>query len=196
MDAGDLPASAQVVPGTAGTDYTGIAGNTTATNGLYDSDMFRITIGSAVTFTASNVSATFTPGVNNFDSQLALFNAGGVGVVANADAARGGRPSSLPFHRAGGHAYLLLSGSGRYPLDSAGKLIFPNYTDGTTDPSGTYAAQSALPITSYTGNSNEGGGYSIAFTLTPVVPEPGTYAFFLVGASALAFTVRLRRTVR
>ncbi len=42
-DAGDLPTTAQIVTGVAGATYTSIAGATTATNALYDSDMYEIT---------------------------------------------------------------------------------------------------------------------------------------------------------
>ena len=195
-DAGSLPASAQVVPGVAGVTYTSITGATTATSAIYDSDMYQITIATAETFTASTTA--FVAGSNNFDDQLFLFNSSGVGVLANDDNASGGEEASLSTGTtllAPGNYYLLIAGSGNYPVDSTGTLIFPNYTDGTTDPTGTYAAKSTLPITAYTGNTNEGGKYVIALTVVPAaVPEPGTYLFLCAGAAGLALAARSRRS--
>ena len=195
-DAGSLPTTAQVIPGVPGITYKSITGSTTATNAIYDSDMYELTIAVPETFTASTT--TFVAGANNFDDQLFLFNSSGVGILANDDAASGGDEASLSTGStvlAPGNYYLLISGSGNYPVDSTGKLIFPNFTDGTTDPSGTYAAQSTLPIAGYTGSSNEGGKYVIALTVVPsVVPEPGSVAAILVSVLGLALVFRSRRT--
>ena len=202
-DAGDLPGTAQVTTGTTGTTLTGISGTTTAigTTGLFDSDMFEIYIANPSTFSASTTA--FVVGANNFDSQLSLFTLGGVGVVSNDDAASGGEQSAIAAGSvtgAAGYYYLLLSGSGRYAT-SAGGLIFPNYTDGVTDPSATVGPTGpggGSAITGYTGNTNEGGRYSIALTgaqfaaFTPV-PEPGALAYVLAGAAGLALVLRSRR---
>ncbi len=192
-DAGDLPATAQVLTGLAGVTYTTITGTTTATNEVYDADMFQITLASVASFTASTTA--FVAGANDFDSQLFLFNSSGVGIAANDDAASGGDQSSLTVSGPlNGTYYLLIDGSGHYPVDSTGKLIFPNFTDGKTDPSATVAAQSTLPITGYTGNSNEGGKYSIALSVIPAaVPEPGTWAFVAAGVAALSVGGKFRR---
>lgn len=192
-DAGDLPNTAQIITGVAGATYTSIAGATTATNALYDSDMYEITTAVPATYTFSTNSGTFTPGINNFDTQLALFNSSGVGIATDDDTSSG-ELSTLVLTLTPGNYYLLLSGSGRYAVDSTGALIFPNYTDGKTDPSVQQTATSALAIAAYTGSTNEGGKYNItiSFAVAPV-PEPGTYALILTGVAGLAFLGRLRR---
>ena len=79
-DAGDLPATAQVVSGAANTALTSLSGALTLTNNTSDSDMYEIYINNPSTFSASLTA--FVPGSNNFDSQLMLFNAAGKGVEA------------------------------------------------------------------------------------------------------------------
>ena len=195
--AGNLPATAEVVPGVAGVTYNVISGTTTATNGIYNAEMYEITLATTEKFTASTTK--FVAGANNFDDQLFLLNSSGVGVLANDDAASGGDEASLStggMLLAPGNYYLLIAGSGNYPVDSMSHLLFPNYTDGTTDPSGTYGPESTLPIAGYTGNSNEGGSYDIALTISipSAVPEPGSVAAILVGVSGLALVFRSRRT--
>ena len=197
-DAGDLPTAAQVISGTAGTSLTSISGALTLTNGVSDSDMFKIVINSPSTFSASTTA--FIPGANSFDTQIAIFTATGVGVVANDDAASGGEQSSIPtgsVKLSAGTYYLLISGSGRYAT-SAGGLIFPNYTDGTTDPTATVGptgAGGSGAITGYTGSSNEGGAYTIALTGAQffAVPEPSSLAVLAAGIGGLTFVLRRRR---
>ena len=194
--AGDLPATAEVVPGVAGVTYTNISGTTLATNNIYTGDMYEITIATPETFTASTTA--FFPGANNFDTQLSLFNSSGVGIVTNDDAASGGEQSSLSTGGAllaPGNYYLLITGSGNYPVDSTGALIFPNFTTGV-NPEGTYAATSALPIAGFTGNSNEGGNYDIGITVIPsaLVPEPSTAAAIAAGVGGLVLVCRRRRS--
>ena len=200
-DAGDLPATAQIVTGTTGTALTSISGALTLTNGLSDSDLFEIYIPDPAAFSASNTA--FVIGSNNFDSQIFLFSATtNLGIKGNDDAASGGSQSAIPaanFSGGAGLYYLLISGSGRYAASSAG-LIFPNYTDNVTDPTtvvGPTGPGGASPLSTYTGSSNEGGSYVIALAgaqfVTPV-PEPGTYAFLFAGAAGTAFVLRRRRT--
>ena len=200
-DAGDLPATAQPITGTSGTSLDSISGSLTLTNAISDSDMFEIYVSNPNTFSASNTA--FIPGANNFDSQLFLFRADGVGVVGNDDAASGGEQAAIPagsFTGAPGDYYLLISGSGRYAASSGG-LIFPNYTDGTTDPSSTVRPTGpggGSAINGYTGNSNEAGNYVIALTgaqfIPAAVPEPGAYVFLFAGAAGLALAAHSRRT--
>ena len=204
-DAGDLPATAQVASGTAGTALTAISGSTTLTNEISDSDMYEILITSPTTFSASTTA--FIQGANNFDTQLALFSVTtSTGVITNDDAASGGSQSniaagSLTAANLPGLYYLLISGSGRYAVSSTG-LIFPNYTDGTTDPTGTYGPTGpggGNAISGYTGSSNEAGSYVIALTgaqFIPAVPEPGTYACILASAAGLVLITRARRTAK
>ena len=84
-DAGELPAFAQIITNPVGYSATSavlttaITGTTTATNGLYDSDMYQITILYPSTFTAST--NFFVVGANNFDSQISLFTTAGSGLL-------------------------------------------------------------------------------------------------------------------
>jgi phosphate/sulfate permease len=199
-DAGDLPATAQVTTTSLGplTPLTSITGQTTQTNEISDSDMYEVFITGTTAFTASTTA--FVAGANNFDDQIALFNAAGVGIATNDDAANGGDQSSLTVAATSllaGDYYLLISGSGRYAVDSSGNLIFPNFTDGTTDPSGTYGPSSTNPIAGYTGNSNEAGSYVIAISgaqFAALVPEPSSLAAIVAGAGGLALVLRRRRS--
>ena len=203
-DAGDMLATAQVVMGTAGTALTSISGSLTLTNQISDSDMFEIYISNVSSFSASNTA--FIQGANNFDSQIFLFRADGLGVVGNDDAASGGSQAAIPagsFTGSPGNYYLLISGSGRYATSGTtnpGALIFPNYTDGTTDPTSTVRPTGpggGAVLSGYTGNSNEAGNYVIALTgaqfVPAAVPEPGACVFLLGGVAGLAFALRARR---
>ena len=191
-DAGDLPSGAQLLtPGISSTD-TLTGSLTLSTGGVSESDMYQFTVAGNVSLTASTYSAAFTPGFNNFDSQIAIFSNAGVGLAVNDDATGGGSQSSVTLTLGPGSYYLLISGSGRFAVDGTGALIFPNFTDGTTDATGTYAATSASPITGYTGSSNEGGNYRIALTTVPVVPEPHTFAWMAAGMVGLAVVLRRR----
>lgn len=204
-DAGDLPATAQIVTGTGGTTLNSISGALTLTNGISDGDMFEIYISSPSTFSANTTA--FVPGSNNFDTQLFLFSAAGLGLAANDDSPSGGQQSSIPaanFTGPAGLYYILVDGSGRYPVSSLG-LIFPNQNDGTNGGLGSDSTVVYGPtgpgggnaITGYTGNSNEAGNYRITLTgaqfVPAVVPEPSTYAAVLAGAAGLVFFGRFRR---
>ena len=197
-DAGDLPATAQTISGTTGTMLTDITGALTLTNNTSDGDMFRIYIPTPGTFSASMV---FARGTNAFDSQLMLFSSTGAGIVANDDSAATGKPqAAIPAGaltgQPAGYYYLLVDGSGRYAVDAANKLIFPNYTDGTTDPTGTYGPNAGVGVVAgYTGSSSEAGTYDISLAGTQVVPvpEPAWIGAFGGGAAALALLRRLRR---
>ena len=168
------------------------------TAGISEADAFEIYIGSPSTFSATTNG--FAPGVNNFDSQLFLFTLSGTGIVANDDDSTSGAEqstipagSSFTSSLAPGYYDLLVTGSGRFPA-SAGGVIFPNWTDGTTDPTGVYGPTGpggGSAISSFGGNSNEGGAYSIALTGVSAVPEPTSLALGLAGA--LALMMRRRR---
>ena len=203
-DAGDMLNTAQVTIAPLGplTALTAITGTTTLTNQIGDGDMFQIAVTTSTTLTASTTA--FIAGANNFDTQIFLFNAAGLGVAANDDSASGGEQSSLSATVTPGLYYIAIEGSGRYPVDSTGKLIFPNYTDGTTDSTGTYAANTgALALAGYTGNTNEGGKYVLALTGaqfaaigTPAAaPEPSSLAAIATGMGGLMLILR-RRTAK
>ncbi len=202
-DAGDTPATAQLVTGQPpGTSLDRITGTVSIVNGISEGDMFQIFISNATAFSANTTA--FVAGANNFDTQLFLFDSTGRGVFANDDSPNGGAQSTLPagtsFLLAPGNYYLLITGSGRYPVSPSG-LIFPNFTDGTTDQStvvGPTGPGGALPISSFTGNSSEGGNYSITLTGAQfvVVPEPSTLVAALSGvAGLLVLRRRGRRSV-
>lgn len=203
-DAGDLLSTAQVTSAPLGplTSLTSIVGSTSLTNEIADGDMYEITITTGNLTSAFTASTTaFVAGANNFDDQLFLFNSSGVGVAANDDAATGGDEASLTI-AAGtltpGNYYLAIEGSGRYPVDASGNLIFPNYTDGTTDPTGTYGPNAnAGALAGYTGNTNEAGKYSISisgaqFTAISTVPEPSSIAALATGLGGLVLVCRYR----
>ena len=199
-DAGDTLATAQQILGTTGTALSSISGAITLTNAISDGDMYEIYIPNPTAFAASNTA--FVSGANNFDSQIFIFSATGLGLAANDDSPNGGSQSSIPagsFSGAAGNYYILVDGSGRYAASSTG-VIFPNYTDGVTDPTGVYGPTGpggGNVLSGYTGNSNEAGSYVLALTgaqfVTAPVPEPTTFAFILAGAAGLAFALRARR---
>ena len=157
--------------------------------------MYQITIAYPSTFTAST--NFFVVGANNFDSQISLFTTAGIGIASNDDAASGGSQSTLKVTLAAGTYDLLISGSGRYGISSGG-LIFPNYTDGTTDPSSTVGPTGpggASPLIAYTGATNEGGAYNISLSALPAaVPEPSSLAAVASGIGGLALMLRRRRS--
>jgi hypothetical protein len=203
-DAGDIVSGMpELVTGIAGASITSITGKLTLTAGISEADAFEIYISSPASFSATTTG--FSPGVNNFDSQLFLFTLSGIGVVANDDdSVSGSAQSTIPagssFTSAltPGYYYLLITGSGQFPA-SAGGVIFKNWTDGTTDPTGVYGPTGpggASAISSFGGSSNEGGKYSIALTGVTIaaVPEPSTVA--LGGAGALVLLALRRRRRR
>ncbi len=202
-DAGDIVNGApQAVAGNSGDLITAITGTLSLTAGISEGDAFQIYISSPSTFSATTTG--FAPGVNNFDTQLFLFTLGGVGIVANDDdSVSGSAQSTIPAGSsftaslAPGYYYLLITGSGQFPASSGG-VIFNNWTDGMTDPSGVYGPTGpggASAISSFGGSSNEGGAYSIALTgvsvVASAVPEPTSLALGLAGA--LMLMARRRR---
>ena len=204
-DAGDIVTGAvQTVTGAAGSQVGAIKGSLTANSGgIYDGDAYKIYISSPSTFSATTTG--FSPGINSFDSELFLFNLDGTGIAMNDDDTATGNEQStidagdpLTAGLSAGYYYLLITGQGMNPT-SAGGLIFPNWTDGTTDPTGVYGPNAgATAINGFAGSSNEGGAYSIALTGVSIaasgstVPEPGTLALGLLAGLALLGALRRR----
>lgn len=191
--AGEMPSSAEVVSGSG--VLNAIRGTATITAGISIGDIFRIFISDADEF---SVSTLYTqPGTNNFDTQIFLFDSSGHGIATNDDAA----DSAQSFLSSGsaplsslteGIYYVLIEGAGRYPVDAAGHLIFTNILAGA-DADGVYAANAGAGIfTGLTGNSSEGGAYSLVFTGVEfiAIPEPATVV--LLGAAALVFLLASR----
>jgi hypothetical protein len=193
--AGELIASAEVISGSTSLDS--ISGSFTITNGVTFGDLYKISIGNPAAFSASTT--TVTTGVNNFDTQLFLFDSTGKGLVADDDTPTSPQAmitANSPYllSLSAGVYYLLIEGSGRYPVDASGNYIFPNILNGA-DPSVNYGANSNAGIyAALLGNSNEGGSYNIALTGAQFIgaPEPsgGTLA---LAASAFFFGRRKRR---
>jgi MYXO-CTERM domain-containing protein len=201
-DAGNIVSGLpQLVTGTPGDTITSITGALTLSANISEVDAYQIYISSPATFSATTTG--FAPGVNSFDTQLFLFTQSGIGIVGNDDdTATGAAQSTIPAGSsftsalAPGYYYLVISGSGQFPA-SPGGVIFKNWTDGTTDPTGVYGPAGpggGSPISSYFGSSNEGGAYSIALTGVTIaaVPEPSPLALGLAGALAL-LALRRRR---
>ncbi len=184
--AGELPASAEIVSGSDVLDA--ISGTVSIADGISLGDIFRIFISDADEF---SVSTLFTqPGTNNFDTQIFLFDSNGLGIATNDDAADSAQSflssDSAPLSSlVAGVYYVLIEGAGRYPVDAAGNLIFSNLLGGA-DADGVYGANAGAGVfTALTGNSSEGGAYSLVFTGAEfiAIPEPSTLA--LLGVTAL-----------
>jgi hypothetical protein len=199
-DAGDQISTAQnVFSATPNTPLTQIVGTLTVAYNVSEVDIYRIYISSPNIFSASMI---FGEGLfNAFDSQLMVFNSNGVGLADDDDAANGSPQANVPAGSLAGSLpgiyYLLVDGSGEYPVDKTGHLLFPNYNDGTTDPTKVAGPQSALPLAGYTGFSGEGGLYAISFTgaqFTNNVPEPSGGVLLGAGALALACWQTRRRS--
>ena len=167
-DAGDLPATVQHTFGTG--PLAEILGNISVST---DADMYGVFITGLEPFSASTVGT----GGTLEDTQLFLFDAAGLGVYANDDAASDTFRSRLPAGHpltpmSPGLYYLVITGFNRDPVSTLG-LIFPNEQFGSavgpTGPGG------GSPVTGYTGQSPS-SSYRIivAGTTFSNIPEPGT----------------------
>jgi hypothetical protein len=167
------------------------------TTGLSEQgDVYKIYISDPANFSASTLS--LAGGRNGFNTQLFLFNLDGTGIASNDDTAGHGTLSQLPAGNplytglAAGYYYLVIDGSSSSPANSTGGAIFPD-----SPPTGIYGPQSSGAFTQYTGNSNEGGTYSIALTgvsIATAVPEPSSMALlFVAGGAGFTWILRKRR---
>ena len=188
-DAGSLPGTAQGTGAGPG-PLTSISGTVAASG---DADMYQIFISSPGTFSATTVG---TPGTLN-DTQLFLFDAGGLGIYANDDTSPTFR-STLPAGNANspttpGLYYLVISGFDVDPTSSGGEIFDDSFTGvhGPTGPGG------GSPISGYSGGSGT-GTYTINLTGADpsdvaAVPEPTTLALLGSGIAGLVVRRRLRR---
>jgi hypothetical protein len=153
-DAGDLPATAAVPSGTGPLSW--IVGSNA---GGGDVDMYRIQICDHASFSASTVANA------EWDTQLFLFSAAGVGVAANDDVVGGTSLQSrltsqyLPAH---GEYLLAISGYNRDPVSGAGALIFNPPIPRAEIPANGPGAPA--PVNAWVNTSLLSGAYAIALT--------------------------------
>ena len=198
---GELPANAEIVSSASPETLTDITGSLPLVNGTSGGNLFEIYINNPDAFSASTTS--LAGGNNAFDTQLFLFNSAGLGLEANDDDPNTGQEqallpagSSFLSNQSAGDYYLLIEGSGRYPADSGANVIFPNLTDGATYADalvGPAGPGGANPFAALTGNSGEGGAYSIELTgaefIAPV-PEPSAIPLIALGCGVFWFQRR------
>jgi hypothetical protein len=195
-DAGQtLPTADSTAVVAAGVPLTTIVGTFgTAT----DADLFAIQITSTGTFSATtNNAATTASGV---DTALFLFNANGMAIATNDDAAGGTTlNSTLPAGNvlyaslAAGTYYLGVSTSGNEPINSVSQLLLAAYPGGdTTAVRGAAVETNPTTEANFNGNSFDtttAGAYEIDLTgaataFNPLlVPEPATWALLALGGA-------------
>jgi hypothetical protein len=194
-DAGDLPATAQVVLGSG--PLTAITGNL----GASDVDMYQILICDPLNFEATTV------GGATFDTQLWLFDLNGNGVLHNDDDPLTGALQSRIGVNAGsvfpagqpwaawasaslppGLYYIAISRYNRDPVNAANALIWNNSPFGQQrTPDGPGAPG---PVNNWSGTTAAGGAYTIYLQGACFVPEP---ASMMALGAGLAGLLGLRR---
>ena len=207
-DAGQTLATAQGTASTAAPAGTTLNTITGTFNGLNDADLFVIRIATPSAFSASTVNAATNLGGQ--DTALFLFNASGVAIATNDDAAGGASTdSSLPTGNtlyaslAAGTYFLGISESGNEPVNANSQLLFAGYPGGdTTAVRG--AASGLNPTTLATFDSQSFGGGAGAYEIDlsgaataanpNAVPEPSTWAALALGSLATLAITRRRRT--
>ncbi|MBC7881306.1 MAG: DVUA0089 family protein [Anaerolineae bacterium] len=193
-DAGETLGTAAIADTQPGVSLDAIVGTLTANN----ADLFQIYISDPVTFSANTL---FTTGVNNFDTSLFLFDAGGFGVYANDDAT--GSQSALPAGDAlspttAGIYYIAISGSGFSPVSTDGPIF--QQPNGNTIPFNAVLSPTGVggtkALSGWTGTSgSNAGAYRINLTGATFVPEP-TVSVFLPSLFALWGAASLKRRSR
>ncbi len=150
-DAGDLPATAQVL---SDRPHDSIGGEL---DGNEDVDMYRVCVEAGGSFSATTVGRT------TLDTQLFLFDTGGVGIYANDDAGAV-RQSLLPAAdpltpTARGEYLLAVSAYDRDP-QSANGAIFNNVSSLT----GATGRGADAPLSAWLGRARSQGSYDIGLT--------------------------------
>jgi hypothetical protein len=190
--AGPLPGSAQDL---TGLNVTQIVGDLDFPDGV---DMFKIDITDFADFSALTTGVAF--GVP--DTELFLFDAGGLGVYANDDASGSNTLSCLPSadssnpcsspRPAGvgptsdGTFYLAITRSANGPISVAGEIFTSVSSTDVVGPDLTMGGGS--PIVDWDGNVFTGPdfdltAFDIILTGTSPVPEPATWALFATGVA-------------
>ena len=172
-DAGDLPASAQILTGVG--DITTISGTIQSPT---DVDMYQIFVTGASPLLLQ--AATWS----TIDSQIFLFNAAGFAVLGNDDLGTT-LDASITASVPSGLYYVAISSWDRDPVNAANQEIF-------TDAGGVLQTpiNGGGPVMGYSGVGTI-GTYTIHTRGIGVIPEPQTWA--LVGAGLVAMFGRLLR---
>lgn len=167
-NAGQTLADAQVIPG-GSARLSSINGTLSSNN---DVDLYQINVTDGTSFSASTVGGT------NLDTQLFLFDANGIGVLANDQASNSAQSTLSANSLNPGTYFLAISNYDNDPV-SAGGLIFPTGFPSDNEVVGPTESGGGSPLSGFTGNGfGEGGDYTI--TLTGVSATPDTFS---LGAS-------------
>lgn len=171
-DAGDLPATAQVVLGSG--PLTEIRGRL----GPSDVDMYQIYIKDPATFRASTV------GGATFDTQMWGFFLDGRGMTHNDDDNSLQSTITGQFVPAPGLYYIAISQYNRDPVDGGGLLLWQNSPFGVErQPDGPGAAN---PVASWVNTTSGNVDYTIFLRGANFVPAPGALALLGLGGLVAA----------
>ncbi len=170
-DAGDLPATAQLVTLPDQTPCQSPVTRIRGDNGTDDVDMYVICITDPANFVASTVGAT------GWDTQLWLFRCDGTGVVHNDDAVgttvtQSRIDNSTNCIQQGGIYLLAISRFNRDAVDSQGQRLWNDSPFRSLRcPDGPGAAN---PVAGWTGSTTAGGRYVISLQGAYFVDDDGT----------------------